>query len=172
MALMQAGDSHFRPEPMRIRRGTVNDAEIIAALNVAIHDSHVQARPDVFKPMALTAELIDFTAGRLSDPDCVVFIGEVNDKAIGHVLVNLVRRPENVFTYAQTYAMVDQIGIEPEYRGLGYGELLMRRVVDFTQEHAIPQIRLSVWTFNEGAIDFYERLGFRIHMHQMELILG
>lgn len=172
MALKQSSDSHFRPDPMRIRRGTVHDAEIIAALNVAIHDSHVQARPDVFKPLAMTAELLDFTAGRLSDPDCVVFIGEVNNRAIGHALVMLVHRAENVFTYAQTYAIVDQIGIEPEYRGLGYGELLMRRVVDFAQEHRIPQVRLNVWTFNEGAIDFYERLGFRIYNHHMEIQVG
>ncbi|NJL55195.1 GNAT family N-acetyltransferase [bacterium] len=172
MALKQAGDSHFRPDPMRIRRGTVQDAETVAALQVAIHDSHVQSRPDVFKPLAMTDELIDFTAERLSNPDCVVFIGEVSNRAIGHALVMLVRRPENVFTYEQVYALVDQIGIEPAYRGLGYGELLMRRVVDFAQEQRIPQVRLSVWTFNEGAIDFYERLGFRIHMHQMELLLG
>lgn len=149
----------------------MQDVEAIAHLLVSIQEIHVNARPDVFKPMSVNDALLDRVADQVDDPNAVTFVGQVNDVVIGYAYVVVAEKPETIFMWPQRYATIDQMGVAPDYRGLGYGELLMRRVIDFAQEFDIAKLLLDVWTFNEGAIDFYERLGFRISNHRMELML-
>lgn len=169
--LNAAQNAGFRPDPMYIRRADMRDVEAIAHLLVSVQEIHVAARPDVFKPMVIDNFLLETVAGQIDDPDAVTFIGEVNGAVIGYVYVVVIERPESVFTWAQRYAYVNQISVLPGFRGLGYGELLMRRVIDFANEYDLLRLQLDVWAFNEGATDFYERLGFRISNHRMELRL-
>lgn len=163
-------EASYRPEPMYIRRASMQDVEAIAHVLASIQEIHLAARPDVFKPVSLNHLLLDTVTEQVSNPSAVTFIGEVNNVVIGYAYVVIAERPETALVWSEQYAIVDQIGIAPDYRGLGYGELLMRRVIDFAQEHNLARVALGVWTFNEGAIDFYERFGFRIFMHRMELI--
>lgn len=159
----------YRPEPMYIRRATMQDVHAIAHVMTSLQEIHVAARPDVFKSIVVDDDLLDYVGDQLNDSKAVTFIGEVNNVVIGYAYVVIHERPETAITWSQQLALVDQVGIVPAYRGLGYGELLMRRVIDFAREHGLARVALNVWTFNEGAIDFYERLGFRIFMHRMEL---
>lgn len=153
---------------MQIRRATFEDAELIGRLVKPVHDIHVEASPDFFKPYALTAELIDDFHERLLDESIYCFIGEVDGEAVGYILAQVIERAENPYTYAMRTLLVDQISVNPEQRSHGYGEMLMRAVFELAKSLGIQRVILDVWAFNERAIAFYERQGFVARDIRME----
>jgi hypothetical protein len=93
---------------MDIRRATLEDAELLGRLVQAVHDIHVEARPDFFKPYAFTSELIEDYRQWLLDQSIDCLIAEIKGETIGYALAQVVERPENPYTYAQYYLLVDQ----------------------------------------------------------------
>ncbi|MBI5931031.1 MAG: GNAT family N-acetyltransferase [Chloroflexi bacterium] len=156
---------------MIIRQATLDDARLLAALSTHVQQVHVEARPITFKPAEVTDELIQFYTDLLPQPDHYIFIVEGDGMAIGYVFVKWVNRPANPFINADHFLHVDQISVNPEARGKGYGKVLMSAVYDLAQQHNIKRITLDVWQFNTSAIEFYLNLGFNPFMQRMELFL-
>ena len=50
--------------------------------------------------------------------------------------------------------------VDPDFRRLGVGEHLIRAVVEWACGRKVLQLTLMVTSVNEGAIAFYQRLGF------------
>ena len=54
-------------------------------------------------------------------------------------------------------------------KGKGYGKLLMQEVKQIAKQKGISRIELNVWTFNEDAVKFYEKLGFETYRKHLRL---
>ncbi|KAF0981635.1 hypothetical protein FDP41_012292 [Naegleria fowleri] len=52
------------------------------------------------------------------------------------------------------------LGVLPKYRKLGIGKQLMEKIFDIARQNGISTCFLHVQTGNEGAVQFYEKLGF------------
>lgn len=55
---------------------------------------------------------------------------------------------------------VNNVVIDPDYRGKGYSKMLMQAVIDDAKEHGIEDLTLEVRVSNEPAVRLYESLGF------------
>ncbi|MCC6612005.1 MAG: GNAT family N-acetyltransferase [Anaerolineae bacterium] len=156
---------------MNIRRATVEDAALVASLNLAVHEVHVAARPDRFKPLVVTDEFVALVRERLEDENTYVFIGEVDGAPAAYALVMHYERPEDAFSYGINLVYVDAMSVNPEFRSRGYGEQIMNHVFDFARSVGCHRVTLNVWAFNERAIAFYERCGFKHFEHRMEAFI-
>ncbi|MCI0663330.1 MAG: GNAT family N-acetyltransferase [Acidobacteria bacterium] len=157
---------------MRIRRATIEDAELLSRLNAPVQQLHWEARPEFFKPHAVTEEMIADFRYRLSNENIYTLIGEVDEYPIGYILAQIIERPENPYTYPMRFVLIDQMSVNPDYRSKGYGDLLIRRVFDLARSLDIDKVFLSVGSFNQRAIAFYERHGFVARDIRMEAILS
>jgi GNAT superfamily N-acetyltransferase len=54
---------------------------------------------------------------------------------------------------------LEDIFIEPEYRGCGLGSALLKRLARIAKEQHCGRMEWSVLTWNQPSIDFYHRLG-------------
>jgi ribosomal-protein-alanine N-acetyltransferase len=72
---------------------------------------------------------------------------------------------------ASRYGYIYSIYVVREYRGFGYGSLLIEHFANLLRENGIYRMHLDVSASNESAIRVYHRLGFYIARHQMELKL-
>lgn len=156
---------------MTIRRATVADAELLARLVQPVQELHVQAQPHLFKPYSLTPELIADFENRLANDAVLGLIAEVEGAPVGYALAQKMERLETPYTYALRFVLLDQISINPEQRGQGYGAALLRAVYDWAQALDVKTILLNVGGFNTRAIAFYERQGFNVRDMRMEMIL-
>jgi GNAT superfamily N-acetyltransferase len=153
---------------LNIRRATIDDAELLARLNAPVQQIHYEARPDVYKPAAVTSELIADFHGRLAREDIGIFIGDLAGEPIGYIVTQLAQRDDNPYSYATRTLIVDQLSINPDQRSKGYGEALMQTAFDLAKTLGIGRVVVGVWAFNERAIAFYERQGFRARDIRME----
>ncbi len=156
---------------LRIRRATIDDAELLCQLVKPVHDIHVAARPDIFKPHAVTPDLLADYREHLANDAVTVFITEEDGVAIGYILAKVIEREDNAYSYAVRLLDVDQMSVNPEYRSMGCGDALMDAVFDLAKSLDIQRVILNVWAFNERAIAFYKRQGFAPRDIRMEAIL-
>ena len=150
-----------------LRRATVEDATLLAQLCQAVHEIHVAAQPDFFKPIRPDdSALIAFYEQELSS-DVIGYIAEVDGEPVGYMLCAVTTRPENVFSYAQSRLHIDQMSVNEAYRSQGVGKVLMDKAYELAQQHQVDALTLSVWAFNEGAQRFYRTNGFEFAYYNM-----
>ena len=61
----------------------------------------------------------------------------------------------------ENYGAIQNVGVVPEYRGLGLGSILLHQALDGFRSVGCPVAHLEVTVQNRSAIRLYERLGFR-----------
>ena len=156
---------------MKIRRATIEDAALLAALNVTVQQLHYEQRPDVFKPPQVSEDIVQFFQDALSEPENHLFICEVDEQPVGYIHLKIIHRPENPFTHALDEVLIDQISVNADQQSKGCGQALMQAAYDLARQENIHRIVLGVWEFNTGAIDFYRKQGFHTFYQRMELLL-
>jgi ribosomal protein S18 acetylase RimI-like enzyme len=56
---------------------------------------------------------------------------------------------------------IASLGRHPDFKGLGIGELLVKRGIEMLKANGVRQQRLEVTAVNARAVELYERFGFR-----------
>ena len=88
-----------------------------------------------------------------------LFVAAAGDMTVGFISGEL-RQGSPTFL-PKTWAAVDDIFVEPEYRNQGMGRALLQSVQNWAQERGADGISLQVAAANERGRKFYEDLGFR-----------
>lgn len=157
---------------MRVRVATLADAPLLAELNRDVQQLHVDMLPAVYKQVDdVTAVVEDFRSRILGQAAYRAYIVEVEGEPAGYACAEVRRRPEDAYHPGRDYIHVDAISVRPEYRQSGCGRALMDAVFDLARAEGMGRVSLDVMAFNTGAIAFYERLGFKMFKHTMDMQL-
>jgi ribosomal protein S18 acetylase RimI-like enzyme len=89
----------------------------------------------------------------LDAPDRVVFFAWLGEEVIGQIRL---RRNWN------GYAYVDDLAVEPEYRGEGIGRALISRAIEWAKAKGFPGLMLETQDNNVAACRLYARCGFEL----------
>jgi ribosomal protein S18 acetylase RimI-like enzyme len=154
---------------MEIRRATVSEAGIVAQLNREVQQLHAGALPHLFKPPSGDAFSPDAFARLVADDETHILIGWLGDTPVGYVYAEFARRPENAFRHALDLCYVQQISVDRPYHKRGYGEQLIKAVVELARARGVARIELDVWAFNQNARGFFARQGFAVYNERMYL---
>jgi GNAT superfamily N-acetyltransferase len=151
---------------MKIRQAVSTDSLLLSSLCVDVQSLHAKHHPDFFKTPTSDDFAVSFFDGMLADPTTSIFIAEENGQAIGYIVCKLIERPENPFTFAMRYLLVDQISVRPAAQGKGVGKTLIKRAIVLALELNLQRIQLDSWDFNTDAHAFFEKMGFEKFNHR------
>jgi ribosomal protein S18 acetylase RimI-like enzyme len=84
-------------------------------------------------------------------PEPVVFFAESNGKHAGRI---------RMVTWWNQFAYVDDIAVNPEYRGAGIGRALLERGIQWARENNFPGVMLETQDDNVPACTLYQKYGF------------
>jgi ribosomal protein S18 acetylase RimI-like enzyme len=146
-------------EDFTIRPGRREDAAEAARLwmqSAEEHTSHdrvYETSPGAEKTMRR------FLADVAKSSYSFLFVAVVGDRTVGFISGEL-RQGSPTFL-PKTWASVDDVFIEPEYRNRGMGRALLQCVQAWAQERGADGISLQVAAANSRGRKFYEDLGFR-----------
>lgn len=87
----------------------------------------------------------------LDSDEKVVFLAEVDGKLAGQV---------KLITWWNGYAYIDDLIVNPEFRGQGVGRALMEAAIQWSRERRFPGIMLETQDDNVAACKLYEACGF------------
>jgi ribosomal protein S18 acetylase RimI-like enzyme len=142
-----------------IRAGRKDDAAEAARLWMrsaeehAAHDRIYETAPGAEKTMRR------FLADVANSGYSFLFVAATGDRTVGFISGEL-RQGSPTFL-PRTWASVDDVFVEPDYRNRGMGRALLQSVSDWAQERGADGISLQVAAANARGRKFYEDLGFR-----------
>lgn len=148
--------------PVRIRRASVADIEVLTELNLLVQQLHVDHEPQVFCNPSVEDVASWFRGVLGEDGSFAALLAVVDEETVGYALFEVVDRPAGTFTRAARLLYIHQIGVRPESRGQGVGRALLERVGREGLDAGASRIGLDTWAFNRDAIGFFEACGFDV----------
>lgn len=144
---------------IKIRKTEKSDVYCIDKLIGELHDFHVFNRPDKYKksdhPYTL-AEIKEI----LNNPDYISFIAVCGDNAVG-ICIAAIRESSNPLTVQERIGYIEDLYVLNEYRRRNIAQSLLENIKKEFYRKGVRQLELCVWEFNNEAIKFYEKEGFK-----------
>ena len=132
---------------------------------------HHLGRPDLFR--AGSAKYTDSELCQLlADDSRPIFVAVDERQAVlGYAFCIFQQHiGHNIMTDVKTL-YIDDLCVDENCRGLGVGKALYRHVLDFAKTESCYNVTLNVWSCNESALKFYEKMGLKPQKIGMETIL-
>lgn len=147
------------------------ELERVNEIRKMVNDVHVKGRPDIFKG-GFEENLRDYIYEIWSAENKDIIVAERDGVICGFACIQIVDKPENPFMNARRYIDVDEFGVDERFRRQGVATELIGFIREDAKRRGIDKVELNMWEFNEGALAFYEAVGFRTYRRYMELENG
>jgi hypothetical protein len=103
---------------LRIRRALTGDDGVLGDLNAFVHQPHVAALPDEYRPYASDAAA-QYFAGVIEGDSHPIWIAEVGKSPVAYLEAEVRSRPDNPFTTELRVLYVHQLAVAEHARRLG-----------------------------------------------------
>ena len=154
-----------------VRRAEIKDIPRLLDLLHEVLELHAKIRPDVFIPGTTK-----YTAGELemilNDGKKPVYVAvDDGDRVIGYAFCIIQNQPFTNTMVPFQSLFIDDLCVDSSARGQHIGEKLFEHVKEEAKRLGCYEVTLNVWTGNDAAENFYEKMGMKTKERQMELIL-
>ena len=130
-------------------------------LNGVIQEIHAREYPGIFKfPIDENAVKNDFLAA-IESNDHLVFVAEIDQDVVAYIWAQHIKRPESSLVYSASKIIIHHVCVAPDFRRSNIGCELMKRIENEADALNADHIALDVWSFNEGAVRFFEQSGYK-----------
>ena len=156
---------------MNIRKAENKDIQRLLELLQQVLELHAKIRPDVFIP-GTTKYTQDELEGIIKDDMSPIYVAVGDDDGVvGYAFCQIKEQPfsNNMVPFKSMF--IDDLCVDESRRGQHVGEALFEYVKERARELGCYEVTLNVWTGNESAEHFYEKMGMKTKERQMEYIL-
>ena len=133
-----------------------------------VSELHAAGLPNLFRP-GFPDELRDYIHEIYDDPDKDIAVAEMDGELCGYAILNRIFRPENPFRFACSFLDIDEFGVDERCRRRGVATAMIGFIRDYARENGFRRIELNMWSFNHGALAFYEAAGFSTYRRYMDM---
>jgi len=122
---------------------------------------HQQLLPHEFSPYEGEPRSDHFITTLLNDRTRRVFIAEYDHHIVGMTIGQIIDQPQFKIFRPFRYVLVTDFVVLPDYRQKGIGNELMKHIETWAKNNKADNIRLSVYSQNQNALDYYTKHGFQ-----------
>jgi ribosomal protein S18 acetylase RimI-like enzyme len=144
---------------LSIRPGRREDVAEAARLWMQSAEEHTAHDPVYATSPGAERVMRRFLADLTGSSHSFLFVAEYGERTVGFISGEL--REGSPTFQSKTWASVDDVFVEPDYRNLGVGRALLDSVKAWAKERGADGVSLQVAAANERGRKFYEGLGFR-----------
>lgn len=148
-------------EPYLIRPAVIEDYDNLCKIMHIVDRYHAEQHPERFRSVSEgRAWSLDYIQGILDNPNNQIFLAELAATPVGYIVVFVIDPPELPIFIQDRFASIENLGVLTQARRLGIGKALMKTAERWAARHGAKRIDLSVYLFNQPAIDLYDALGY------------
>lgn len=149
---------------MIIRDIKINDYNEVDKLMQQIHGIHVVNRPDLYIDMKHPYSRSELEK-IIEDDNFISVLAESDGEILGLCIVNIRNKSGMV---EKKIAYMDDLCVDKKVRGNGIGKKLFSFVSSEAKKKGAKRLDLTVWSFNNKALNFYEELGMQTQAYILE----
>lgn len=143
-------------EKVYIRKATINDLNSVQELNNSLFDLEFNNFDDTLKlGWPFEKEGKEYFEYMIKNE--IVFVAEVEEKIVGYLAGSICERISYI---TETFAELDNMCINEQYRRFGIGTLLINEFKKYCKEKNIQNMKVTASAKNSRAIQFYIKNGF------------
>ena len=128
---------------------------------------HIKALPQIFKKVDEPSRSRDYISSIIGDENAGIFLAESGNQIIGFIVVVIREAPNIPIMVKRRFAYVDSIVVTEKSRDSGIGRALMAEAEQWALGKKASQLELNVWDFNQEAIEFFKKLGYKTSRRNM-----
>ena len=152
---------------MQIRPALPEDYAAAAALEQSVYTLHQANRPDFF-PRRDTA-MSEARYRAMLENGTIFLLAEDEGRVIGQATaIRRSYKDHPVFLDIE-WLEIDDISVDPAFQGRGAGKALFEAMTARARALGLHRVELTVWSFNQKARSFYEKMGMRSRIDRLEL---
>jgi ribosomal protein S18 acetylase RimI-like enzyme len=153
------------------RMATDKDYDDLCSLYEELDRHHVEILPYVFKPFDGHAFTLELLLERNHDNHKAIFVAEIDGCICGFAYVEEHTTPDYPMFISRKFALLDNLLVKKEFRGLGVAKLLFSEVRSWAKKRKLSTVRLKVYSANIKALEFYKSQGISPLSEELELEL-
>ena len=124
-----------------------------------LHTLHVEARPDIYAPLAHPYSKEEFSEIVEDGNHIAIAVKDEENHIVGFGIATL-RNKSGMVAGLKT-AYVEDIFVCKEYRRQGITKKIFEQLEKQSKEQGAERIDLMVWAFNEAALELYQSMGMK-----------
>ena len=150
-----------------IRKIESRDIDVVNVIRQQVHTMHVEGEPKRFKPnfTAIKNHIYEY----IDSDSKVVYVYEDDDIILGYIMADIIEKPESDYRPSVRYIEISELGVKSGVRGRGIGTKLIDTIKSYAVDNGVTKIELNMWEFNEQALAFYDKCGFKTFRRYMEI---
>ena len=155
---------------MEIRFAQAKDVPGILSLLKQVGKVHHEGRPDIFRSNAQKYGASQILA-MLDSSKNPIFVAVEGETVLGYGFCQIKTYEHDPVIADHTELYIDDLCVDENCRGQGIGKTIYQAILKYAKLRKCYNVTLNVWSCNENAKNFYERLGLKPQKVGMETIL-
>jgi GNAT superfamily N-acetyltransferase len=157
-------------EQLVVRPALAADFAAIRDLFDELDRFHAVAEPRLFRIPPTPRLSRDTLAELIAGETCFFAVADMAGEILGFVEASI-RGADNSTDVNRPWCGVHNLMVKSGRRRIGIGQMLMEAAEAWARTKGVIDVRLTVFEFNEGARQFYTRLGYRAFSRQLHKTL-
>lgn len=149
---------------MEIKLATLNDVTQIEDLYEQLLSDMSKLQPQFLQPVR---QDVEFIKQSILNETSDILVALSNNEIVGFLLITEQSTPPYPCFIQHKYAYIIDFVVKPQHQGKGIGSALMNEAKSWIKKRQLDYLELSVLAENSGAINLYEKHGFKPRMHTM-----
>jgi ribosomal protein S18 acetylase RimI-like enzyme len=146
---------------MIIRDATSKDFKEVSRIYEQVDRMHREQHPNIFKKPQIPGRPDDYFQNICDGEFSKFVVAESETGVIGFAEAYVMTASDFPVLQPRQWVLIDGIAVDEDIRGTGAGQAMLDYLIDWSKSMAIEEIELKVYSFNTGALKFYERNGFK-----------
>lgn len=133
----------------------MEDVKETAKLVASLADYTLDKRPDIFIPNYENWE--SNLRERIESSDYHMIVAKEDNNIVGTCVAEIKHLGDDEVTKRRDILFIEYIIVKDEYKRLGIGTAMLNHMKQFVKTNNISSLELTVWGYNTGAIEFYNK---------------
>lgn len=146
---------------MIVRDAKVKDFKLMSNIFKQVDGLHSEAHPDIFNQPIDNARSNDYLISVFQNDKQKLIVAVEDSMIIGLAKADLECAPNIPLFVQREWLSISTIVVDENHRGKGIGKALLDSLYDWAKENNVNEVELTVFSFNESAIEFYKKNGFK-----------
>ncbi|WP_345991872.1 GNAT family N-acetyltransferase [Chryseobacterium sp. Chry.R1] len=104
----------------------------------------------------------------IESEDATLIVAEKDHEIVASGYAMIKKAEKDYFNFKE-YSYLGFMYVKPEHRGQGINQSVIDRLIKWSEERGMKEIRLDVYDQNESAVKAYEKVGFEPVLLTMRL---